>query len=603
MARKKKADTPVVGGQEHDQYKTVDQYEIDAFNLVSRRMKKAVGYNDILKTKMSIWMDMFMSRLDKTAKDVDGNLEYTKYRSRLASNVVEKTIRALLAKYISSLLIRKPFFDIHPRELTDQDLVDRVKALLIYTFDKMPDFLMNMVTFVQEMLIFGTAVGKVYWRKVARKTSKGEVVEYEGAYFEPIHRENFFIDPNATKLDGFWKVHQTFKTLKQLKADDEAYKKRTKKPLYKNLDKVTGTYHMTDEGAYTIQTDLQSRGLETTETEDLGEYARVKLWEYWAEDNSRVIVVANENIVIYDGENPYKSGMHPFVRAVYSPVPFEFDGRGVCEQLHDDYVQLNAINNQIMENVKLVNNCMFIGLADGVAQNQIVSRAGKIIRVSDTTDNLVPLPVSQLSAQIYELRNYIERKIEEITASTSSMTAVGAPISKEQSATEVAVLNRLGNEYHGLTLMLLEVPALIEIVRKSYLLIQQFATDAYVFNVTGEADWNILNPEDLQDFDIIPKCGIDVMSPEAKINFLTQLMANLGHIPGLSGELVSALLSEIGTMLGIHFSEQALQPQQPQMLPGGQTGVGDNVGSVGSGAEDISPQARGGMTSRPGGAQ
>jgi hypothetical protein len=608
MAKKSKKNTKAseIGGQEQDNYKQVDSYEVDAYKLVYSRMSKGKEYNDNLKINMETWMDMFMSRMS-IELDADGINESTKYRSRLASNVVEKTIRALLAKYVIALLMRKPFFDIHPREITDQDLVERVKALLEYTFDKMPDFLNNMITFIQEMLIFGTAIGKVYWRKVVRKTKKGEVIEYEGAYFEPIHRENFFIDPSATKLDGFWKVHQTWKTLKQLKETSEAYERKYNKPLYKNLDSIHGTYSQNSDGFSIITYDIEKRGLPTSE-ENLGEYQTVKLWEYWSEDNSRVIIIANESIVLYDGDNPHGSGMHPFVRAVYSPVPFEFDGRGICEQVHDDYVQLNCINNQIMENTKLANNGMFIGLEGDVLQSQIVARVGKIIKVRDDINSLKPLQFNSLTSDVYALRNHLERKMEELTGSTSSSSSTGAAVTKEQSATEMAILNRLGNEYHSLTIMMLEVPALLEIVRKSYLLIQQYATETYVFNVTGQRDWNILNPDELQDFDIVPKVGVDVMSPEAKASFLTQLVANMKDIPGIGGQLMSALIDELGTVLGIKFDKKALEaPMQPQTPMGGQPPMGGEptgLGAVGdTGMGEIPPQAMGGMTSRPGGAQ
>ena len=577
MTKKKKTEIPELGGSEQDTPKSVDAYEVDAYTLVIKRMEGARSVVDSLKAKMERWDKMANSRLDLAATDSKGNLQNLDYRSRLCLPVVENAIRSLLAKYVVSLLVRRPFFRLVPIGLMDDDTAKRVEGALIYMFDKMPNFVRNIITFVQEMLVYGTAIGKVYWRKVERKTKKGIVIEYEGAYFEPIHLENFFIDPDATGVDGYWKVHQYWTTKKNLKLKNDAYRKVSKRNLYKNLEDIESSYSISDEGVYTIEANKTARGLDIP-VNSISEYDKVQIWEYWSEDNSRIIILANKSIVIYDGENPNDSGMHPFVYAVYEPSKFEFYGRGACEKVRDMHDQFQHINNQINENVTLHNNPGYFAVMGAVTENQILPRPGKVSFVTSSLEEIREKPVIPLSVQVFNLRDEIALKIEQALGSVQMATANAAPVTKEQSATETAIQNRLGNEFHGLNLLMLEIPCLIEVVKRAYMLLQQHAGEEYEFRVSDKEGPGFLHQEDLMDVNFSPRIGVDMMSAEVRVSTMTNMLANLKDIPGLAPELIKILLEESGKLLGVHFSEKAIQMPIPAENPanaisGGPTGV------------------------------
>ena len=580
--RKKAVEVPEIGGQEIDVFKSIDQYEWDAFKLVSTRMKQAKTVNDSLKLNWKKYDDMAHSRLDMSAVDVLGNNINLSHRSRICLPIVENGIRALVAKYIVSILVRRPWFSIEGIGDMDDEQAKRIEGALVFMFDKMPNFLMNMITFVQEMLYYGSAIGKVYWRKIVRKTKTGEAVEYEGIYFEPIHLEDFFIDPNATKIDGFWKCHRIWKTTKDLKLSDKNFHDLTGKNLYKNLDMMGASYSQQDDGTFTIRSDKQTRGVFQT-NQVIPEYFVNELWEYWSEDNSRVIIVANQHVVIYDGANPNESGVHPFLKAVYEPAPFQFYGRGVCEKVKPLHDMLNTINNQIIDNVKLVNNPMYKAVINSVNVNQITSRSGKIIWCDDI-NSLVPMPIPSLSAQIFQLRDELISKIESSIAANAMTATTGQPIAKEQSATESAIGNRLGNEFHGLNLMMLEVPVLIEMLKKGYLMIQQYAGDEYAFKISDKEGMGFLHKDDWMDVNFRPKVGVDLMSSEVKMTTLTNMIANLKDVPGLTAELTPLLVEEAGKMLGIHLEmpkqPPMMTPQMPMEGPVGTPGMPGNIGPI-----------------------
>jgi hypothetical protein len=356
--------------------------------------------------------------------------------------------------------------------------------------------------------------------------------------------------------------------------------------MYKNLDKLNATYNKQEDGTYSIDTNKTARGF-AEQTNNLAEYNLNKLWEYWSEDNSRMIIIANEGIVIYDDVNPFRSGIHPFFSATYEPVEFEFYGRGVCEKLKPYHDEVQALNNEIIDNTKLVSRPMYKATMAFPLQ-QINSRCGKVIMCPESINDLEPMPIPQLTSDIHRLRDYLVQKIEETVGSQALMSSVGAPITKEQSATESAITNRLGNEFHALPMMLLEIPAFTEMVRKSYLIIQEFASDDYVQIITGIDDWKTITKDELKDVDIIPRVNSTIMSEEARVQFISNMLANLKDIPGLAPELIKVLLESAGEVLGIHFDmdKMTAAQAQPQQLPNSpQAEPISGIGAVGAPAE------------------
>ena len=574
---------PEVGGSASDEPKEVSDYEVEAYELVKSRMGPAKINMDALTTKLVKWDKIANSRLDLSAQDSQGNLKNLEYRSRLCLPVVENALRALLAKYVVSLLVRRPFFKLNPIGAMDDKQAKRVEGALVFMFDKMPRFVQNIITFVQEMLIYGTGIGKVYWRKVVRNTKAGPVIEYEGAYFEPIHLENFFTDPDATGLDGYWKVHQYWTTKKALQLKNDKYKEATGENLYNNLDDIFSSYYANDEGKYTIESNMQERGIGTIDQSKLGEYAKIKIWEHWSEDNSRLTLVANESIVIYDGENPNDSGMHPFVGSVYEQSKFEFYGRGACEKVKDLHEQYQHINNQIVENVTLHNNPGYFSTIGNVTGNQILPRPGKITYVQ-SLDEIRDKNVMVLSEQVFRLRDEIAFKIEQALGTVAMSTSNSQPITKEQSATESAIQNRLANEYHGLNLLLLEIPCLMEIVRRAYMLLQQHAGEEYEYRTSDVSGPGFIHKEDLQDVNFSPKIGVDMMSSEVRMSTMSNLLTTLKDVPGIAPALVKELLEEAGKLLGIHFDEKLAeqQPAAEEPQPNAPAGPGPATGVPGA---------------------
>lgn len=532
----------VVGGDTNDNPKPINEYEVESLALVTTRFEQADEIRTALTTKWQDWDKQFRSKLATTGDNA-------KYRSQLFVPITENVIRGMLAKYIVSLFTKKPFFSLQGREASDDEKAERIAKLMEFQFDTMPDFFVNIVRFVQSMLVFGTAFGKVYWRKIARnvRTKNGkyiEVVDYEGAYFEAINIENMFIQPDAVNLNSAWKIHRSWKTKYDLQKVNDRNKLNKEKPTYINLEKITGTGTPPSDGAKITDDARAIRGIPGIVLDPIPEFQPMEILEYWAEDNSRLITVANRQTIIRDIENPLASGDHPFVMATYEPLLFEFYGRGVCEKVKAYQDAVNVLMNQIVENTQYITHKMYKGVAGEVSSTQIVAQPGKIVWLNDI-NALQEFITTPLPAQVYQLMDRMIQKMEEQTGANNMSTSVGSPITKEQSATEVATMNRLGNEFHGLNLMLLEVPCLTEIVRKAYQLTQQFATKNYLVQVTEKGDWTPIMLSDLSmDVDIKPKVGVDLMSKEAIQNNLVNLINVAKNIPGLDMEKITSMYIE-----------------------------------------------------------
>ena len=562
--------------QEIDSPMEKSDYKTDSLNMVSLHYNTDKNTHDAMKSNWTRWNNAFRSHLDPDP-------DYP-FRSHVFVPVTEKIVRALLAKYIVSMFLRKPFFDLKPRTPADIKQVEKIKKLLTYTFDKMPDFIPNMIKFIQMMLIYGTAIGKVSWRKIERNVRKSKdeetklVTIYNGPYFEVLDMENFFIDTNATKLNGFHKIHRAYKTMFELKTAG----------CYSNLDKVTAKAIAKSVTNNIVQDRLNITG-QSEFTNPVSDYDTVELLEYWTADDSRVITVANENTVIRDIPNPYWHGEHPFVSAVYEPLPFEFYGKGLCETLYTHNVMINKLTNQILDNVELMNNKMWIATIGSVNANQIVSKAGKIIWADDI-NALKEVTFSALPSDVYRMLDRLNNDCEMATAASSMSAAVGQPISKEQSATEVSILSRLGNEIHALNIMLLEIPVLTEVVRKSYELIKQNFDEQFLVQITDEEEgWDTFDAEDIAlDVDIIPKIGLDVMSKESAQQNLISLLQVMKDMPGYDINKIIKLYVE---NLGYHLDEfketeklvGQVEQESPSQTAQAQTGMAPGIGNVGGG--------------------
>lgn len=81
-------------------------------------------------------------------------------------------------------------------------------------------------------------------------------------------------------------------------------------------------------------------------------------WGYWVEPGEslyprgRLIVVANLNVVLYDGGNPYFHGMFPVIKLTLDPWPWTFLGKSAIADCKEDWKAQNEIRQGVFDMIR-----------------------------------------------------------------------------------------------------------------------------------------------------------------------------------------------------------------------------------------------------------
>jgi len=221
---------------------------------------------------------------------------------------------------------------------------------------------LELLRFVKDALIVGTAVAKVPWRSESRETKKynkdneveQRIVKYfEGPDFQLIDPYDFFYDPEAVDIQrASWVIHRTRRTLEEMREINQAKGAE----IYKNLDELEEIKGVTDKSLSDGEQDFKFRRktalggaqvlIQDTTT------PKHELMECWGlfpkfdkqgkptDDQSldwRVVTVADRKIVVRNIPYPYWHGKKPFI--AYSPWPRSYDFYGVPIIKHLERIQ------------------------------------------------------------------------------------------------------------------------------------------------------------------------------------------------------------------------------------------------------------------------
>lgn len=306
------------------------------------------------------------------------------------------------------MVANEPTGSFYPTESGDMVTSHILNSLMKYDWRRAEMF-PKLVMFVKSMLIFGTAFGRVFWRldekmksRMVPKTVAGrtvwtptnkeeiKVTEFDGPDFEPLNIYDCFPDPNSTSLKNMrWFIYRTFKTLKELKAENETRGME----YYKNLDQLEEA----------VRTKKEKRG-ENGRPSDITyrEHRRVMLstQELIGQDNSNPDIVVLKRltadgwcdycpeygVTIREVENPYFHGELPLVYGVDYPYPGELFGMGEIEPIDRIQRAINAVLNQRLDNVQLVlRNMWKVKKNSGVDMHTLISAPGNVVTTDDMT--------------------------------------------------------------------------------------------------------------------------------------------------------------------------------------------------------------------------
>ncbi len=416
------------------------------------------------------------------------------------------------------MVANEPTGSFYPVEEGDVKTNQILNALIKYDWRRAVMF-PKLVNFVKSLLLFGTSFGRTYWdfreqdktrmepKKINDKmvwtptsTETTTRTVYDGPNFETLNIYDCFPDPNATNLDNMrWFMYRQFKTLKELKDENDARGSE----YWKNLDKLE------DAVEAKAKEDNRKKGY-VPEDINYREHRRVMLstQELHGEDKSNpefVILIRYTNerwlfavpeygIVIRDVENPYFHGALPIIYGVDYPYPGELYGMGEIEPVDRIQRAINAVLNQRLDNVQLVlRNMWKVKKNSGVDMHTLVSAPGNII----TTDDMEAIETVQVpdvtGPTFVQTMDYLTSAMQNGSGITDYTTGIQqGPSVANKTATGIRLVQQEANSQFKLKIQLFNHMVIERIANQWKDLRIQYTTEQQKLRILGRNEVKFL---------------------------------------------------------------------------------------------------------------
>lgn len=358
------------------------------------------------------------------------------FRARLFIPYSFTAVETAIPRMVEAIFSSDPIVAVKPEEQNDANDAKLVEQVLGYQFRKM-DYLSTFIPQAKDVFVIGSCFGKVDWReeyqykkRIAREIVPDEetgqemeipVIDDNGkpvlekvpvqlfndAFIYYVDPYKFLMDPKASPVDPIGTSEAviliTETTIKKLKQMEELgiYKKISE------VEKCKGSIPFYEGEERFTNVDVTKPSQFSDKHSD-----RVLLYEYWEDD--RVIVVAEEKVVIRDEPNPFWHCRKPFIQARICPTN-EIYGIGFMEMIRANQNEINDRHNQRADNITLALNRMYIIARDAdVDYEMLLSEPGGII-LSNYPDGVTPLAQPDVTqsafAEIKELEDTIDRTL------------------------------------------------------------------------------------------------------------------------------------------------------------------------------------------------
>jgi hypothetical protein len=224
----------------------------------------------------------------------------------------------------------------------------------------------------------------------------------------------------------------------------------------------------------------------------------------WTGDEYGFLI--NRVRVGYIGDTPFQRHRRiPLIYRSFEPVPGEVIGRSATHFLHDHQEELNTHRNQVIDNVSMILNAMWLVPDD--YEYDIVSRPGEMIRYPNrsmrASDVIQRVEVGDVAASAYTNDHLLKQEMENILGTPPTVTG-GNSTQGDMTATEVVTQNSNATIRFDIRI-LLHGSDLKRLAMLMDLNNQQYITETRLikqYDVKGIDAWIEVDPEDiLGEFD------------------------------------------------------------------------------------------------------
>lgn len=221
----------------------------------------------------------------------------------------------------------------------------------------------------------------------------------------------------------------------------------------------------------------------------------IEVLECWIEGGSRVVTIANRDVVLADRPNPFKHGKYPFITAAPIPDLFRMQGVSVVELVEDLQEMLWTLQNQRLDNLELLNN-LILKVREGSTLDESPLFAPGEQWLMDDLTAVEPLQMPTFPAEIsLQSEALIKADIQNIPGASPAL--LGQSQSAEQTATEVSLLTNLAQR--RLAAQKFQFTLADKMVGEQWIeLNKEFLTEERYVAIVGEdgdEGWVLIHPE------------------------------------------------------------------------------------------------------------
>jgi len=582
--------------------------------FVVEKFQDSKDYYSELRSKWEDWDNLFLS--------VPSPKKYD-WMSNLFIPETHKAVMTLLSRLVNNTNAVDPNFDVVPSNSSVSNL--------IRSQTYRGNFFIQYVFFCLQLLIRGTSVAKISWKKDTRTkftlekvmerfkekiideltqqqtevtkqkitgyTKKPkEIIRYDGPVFENIDLFDFYPAEQSVNISDGARVFRSVKTIDEF----------TKGTNYINKDKVIGTsFPENEDFTHSRLTNLgiSSPSYEASSTlkekaKDLSEYVELLECETpWFNPKTEkmenwLFTVANREILVRDEAFPYWNTDTMYLKGVWLPMMGEFYGIGIPELSECLQEELNDKRNQRIDNLNQILQPIFMyeeGSIDPKVMNIFERKPGGRLRLRPGGINATKWDeCPDVTAGAMVECQVLENNIEEVTGAVKAIQPASTGQDIHRTSSGLMLLQSMANERIKLNLNFLEKMVLEPMWEKYFDLNLQLLTPGYkIFNPEGQAE--VYTPELIVgDYEFRAKGSRYALDQQMKVMNLSRALESLGATGIPPGELHIKFWVKLYEALGFEDKDKVEEilrkeiqqfKQQQQMLAqakaqGGQGGAG-----------------------------
>ena len=526
----------------------------------------------------------------------------TPSRARIFIPAVFKVIEAAMPKLMTMVFGNDHFFDVMPDSPSQENMAiaEVIRKLIKFQLNQ-AQFFVKFMSFVKQLLMYGTSYFYVYWKVVRRWVWKRTAIR------GPKTIMGFTVQKNA--ILG-WKEEKIYEAVERrpeievldvldVYPDPEAHDEHDSKAIWvrswMDVEQVrelgSGSYPLFDPenvkkiemgSINTLQESRQvrnsSRGL-TTAYIAKNQVELLTRWGLCDLDGDGIreetmIVIANRKWLLKAISNPFHHQRRPIIRAALFSVPNEWFGVGLIEPIIPLQHELNTIRRQRLDNINIIINRMWkVNIYADIDLDTLVSSPNGII-LTDDMNAIEDLKTENVTQDAYNEAAAIQNDIDSATVPQSLQ---GSPSSGSlgRTAKGAQLITGQALEKYGTATKMLEETTLKELLRIIFELDLQFLDTEEDMDPYAQAfEETVAGPDMLRIGVTFQMRGIsDLIDKESKIQQLTSFMGIFG--PVLDPNSITYIMKQVWTLMDMSPDDvnlKATQPMPSAQAPGGMAG-------------------------------